>query len=53
VRQALTSAENASGSQRRDALTRLATQLDGEASGSADAAKVRLLAGAVRDLGSR
>ncbi|HUE85959.1 MAG TPA: hypothetical protein VMO26_07750 [Vicinamibacterales bacterium] len=50
VRQALTSAENASGSQRRDALTRLATQLDGEASGSAEAAKVRMLAGAVREL---
>jgi hypothetical protein len=53
VRQALTNAENASGSRRRDALTRLATQVDGEASGSSDAAKVRLLAGAIRDLGSR
>jgi LVIVD repeat-containing protein len=50
VRQALTSAERASGAQRRDALTQLATQLDADASGAADAAKVRVLAGAVRDL---
>jgi hypothetical protein len=49
VRQALTSAESASGTGRRDALGRLAAQLDGEARGS-DAAKVRTLAGAIRDL---
>ena len=51
VRQALQGAERASGSSRRDALTRLATELDAEARG-ADAARIRLLAGAVRDLGS-
>jgi hypothetical protein len=50
VRQTLTSAEAASGSQRRDALTQLASQLDGEASGSRDATKVRMLAGTARDL---
>jgi hypothetical protein len=52
ARQALASAENASGAQRRDALTQLATQLDGDATGG-DAAKVRMLAGAVRDLAAR
>ncbi|MGH7588457.1 MAG: LVIVD repeat-containing protein [Gemmatimonadota bacterium] len=50
VRQELSSAESASGSARQDALTALAAELDGEAGGSADAAKVQLLAGAVRDL---
>ncbi len=50
VRQALTGAESASSAARRDALTQLATQLEGDASGAADAAKVRMLAGAVRDL---
>jgi hypothetical protein len=53
VRQALGSAEGASGSARRDALERLAAQLDTDASGAGDAAKVRLLAGAVRDLAAR
>jgi hypothetical protein len=50
VRQALRSAEKASVVQRRDALLQLATQLDGDAGGAGDAAKVRTLAGAVRDL---
>jgi len=50
VRNALAQAERQSGQQRRDALTQLATQLDGEAQGSRDAARVRMLAGAVRDL---
>jgi hypothetical protein len=50
ARQALAAAERASGAARRDALTRLATQLDGDAGASTDAAKVRLLAGAVREL---
>ena len=50
VRSALTSAESASGGARSGALTTLATQIDGDASGSSDAAKVRLLAGAVRSL---
>ena len=50
TRQALSGAERASGGQRREALSRLATQLDGDASGAGDAAKVRTLATAVRDL---
>jgi hypothetical protein len=50
VRTALSGAESASGAARSQALTTLATQLDGDASGSSDAAKVRLLAGAVREL---
>jgi hypothetical protein len=50
TRQALTAAERAGGSARREALTRLATQIDGDASGSSDAEKVRMLATAVRDL---
>ena len=50
VRGALTRAESASGAARRTALTTLATQVTGYAAGSSDAAKVRMLAGAVRDL---
>jgi hypothetical protein len=50
VRSALTRAEGASGAARRTALTTLATQVNGYASASSDAAKVRMLAGAVRDL---
>ena len=50
VRQALDGAERASGAQRRDALARLAAELDGQAAASSDAAKVRMLAGAVREL---
>ena len=53
VRRALQSAETASGSARSTALTQLAGEVDGFASGSSDAAKVRLLATAVRDLASR
>ena len=49
VRQALSSAESASGAARRDALARLATELQGEARG-ADAAKVRTLAASVQSL---
>jgi len=52
VRQALTRAERASGAARRTALTTLAGQIGGYAAGSSDAAKVRMLAGAVRDLAS-
>jgi hypothetical protein len=52
VRAALSAAEKASGQARRDALTALATQLGTDASGSSDSAKVRLLAGSVRDLAS-
>jgi hypothetical protein len=50
VRQSLAGAEPASGSARQSTLTQLAGQLDGEAGSSSDAAKVRLLAQAVRDL---
>jgi hypothetical protein len=50
VRAALARAESASGAQRRAALTRLATQVTGYAAASSDAAKVRMLAGAVRNL---
>jgi hypothetical protein len=50
VRASLAGAEKASGSQRRDALTQLATQLDGDANSGSDAAKVRMLADAVRSL---
>ena len=53
VRQALQGAERASGGQRRDALTLLARQVEDDASGSSDAAKVRALAAAVRDLAAR
>ena len=51
VRQALSRAESASGSARSSALTTLASQLESDAAGSSDAAKVRMLAGAVRELG--
>src|SRR5688572_21342173 len=50
VRASLVTAERATGGQRKDALTSLATALDGDARGSCDAAKVGKLAGAVRDL---
>jgi len=50
ARQALSSAESASGAQRVDALTQLAAQLDTEASASRDPSKVQTLASAVRAL---
>jgi len=50
VRTALTGAERATGAARRTALTSLATSLNADAARSSDAAKVRMLAGAVRDL---
>ena len=50
ARTALAGAEKVQGPQRRDALTRLAAQLNGDASGAADAAKVRTLAAAVTEL---
>ena len=46
----LARAERLSGAQRSTALTTLATQLDRDAQGAADAAKVRMLAGVVREL---
>jgi LVIVD repeat len=50
VRAAISGAEKASGQQRRDALTQLSSQLNGEAGGSSDGAKVRMLASALTDL---
>jgi hypothetical protein len=50
VRAMLASAERASGAARRTALTSLATGLDSSAARSSDAAKVRMLSAAVRDL---
>jgi hypothetical protein len=53
IRASLASAESAAGGSRATALSALATQLDGEAAGSSDAAKVRLLAGSVRSLAAK
>jgi hypothetical protein len=50
VRNDLSSAEKLSGPQRRDALTKLAAQVNGDAAGSSDQAKVRMLTAAVKDL---
>ncbi|HJQ20307.1 MAG TPA: hypothetical protein VJ867_08170 [Gemmatimonadaceae bacterium] len=50
IRQSLASAESASGTARNSALTTLASQLDADVSGSSDAARVRSLATAVRNL---
>jgi hypothetical protein len=47
---ALEAAEGATGAARRDQLNRLATQLDADAPQATDAARVRALAAAVRDL---
>ena len=52
IRLALASAESMSGSGRQDALNALASQLEGDASASGDAAKVRTLATTVRNLGA-
>jgi hypothetical protein len=49
-RAALKSAEKASGPARSTALTQLATQIDADASGSSDAAKVQKLAESVKSL---
>ncbi|MGI9041858.1 MAG: LVIVD repeat-containing protein [Gemmatimonadales bacterium] len=50
VREALAAAEDQSETERRDGLTELASRLDGDAAGAQDRAKVRTLAGAVREL---
>ncbi len=50
ARQALARAEKMAGQARKDALTQLAAQLNGDAGGAADQAKVRTLAAAVTDL---
>ena len=47
---ALRSAERARGSARRDQLNRLAAQLDRDTSGAADAARVKAMTAAVREL---
>jgi len=52
ARQKLDAAEKASGAQRRDALTKLASTVDGAASGG-DQAKMKLLSAALRDLASK
>ena len=52
IRRALSRAEHLSGQQRKDALSALATQLHGEASGAADQAKVHTLAATVEELAS-
>ena len=50
LRRQLANAERASGAERGRTLGELASALDAEAASSADAAKVRMLAGALRDL---
>jgi hypothetical protein len=50
TRSALAAAEQASGTQRRAALTQLAAQLNGDIPASTDQAKLKLLAEAVSDL---
>jgi hypothetical protein len=50
TRDAIAAAEKATGGQRKADLTKLATQLKGDVSGSSDQAKVKLLASAVTDL---
>jgi hypothetical protein len=50
ARQVLDEAEGASSSDRREALMTLSEELDGQANGAGDAAKVRTLASAVQEL---
>jgi hypothetical protein len=50
LQQEIEAAERMRGAQRRTALTRIAIQLDGEAAGSRDGARVRALAGVLREL---
>jgi hypothetical protein len=52
IASSLDRAEHLKGTVRQAALTDLATQLDGDASSAGDPAKVKLLAGEVRDLAS-
>ena len=51
TRRELTAAESGSGAERRQMLARIASELSGEAAGSRDAAKVRMLSAAVQELG--
>jgi hypothetical protein len=50
IGRALTAAERQTGAARRSALTTLATQVDADAAGARDGARVRAMAAAVRDL---
>ncbi len=50
VRSALTTAEQGSGAARRDALSRLSAQVNKDASGAGDQAKIMKLAGAIAEL---
>jgi hypothetical protein len=50
ARQGIAQAEAASGAARRDALTRLASSLDGEKAGSCDAPRIGMLQKALRDI---
>jgi hypothetical protein len=50
VGRALDAAERQSGAARRSALTALARQVDGDAAGAKDVARVRAMAAAIRDL---
>jgi hypothetical protein len=50
IKAQIDAAERAAGAARRTALTTLATALDGDARNAADAARVRAMAQAVRDL---
>jgi hypothetical protein len=50
VRAGIDNAEKANGAARRDALSALATQIDGEAKSSCDAPKMQKLSSAMRDL---
>jgi hypothetical protein len=52
IARALDAAEKQSGSARRTALTRLATQVDADVAGARDGARVRAMATAIRELAS-
>ena len=52
TRRGLAAAESASGTARREALATIADGLSGEAAGSSDAARVRMLSATVRELRS-
>ena len=51
TRRELAAAESGSGTERRQMLARMASELSGDAAGSRDAAKVRMLSVAVQELG--
>jgi hypothetical protein len=53
IRDSLAGAEKAAGTKRQEALTQLAARLDGDAGGAGDSAKVRTLAGVVRELAGK